>query len=52
MSARETVPASFVDLARRLTEVSRPILKRYYRQKLDIIDNWGAWFPEPVTTPK
>ena len=38
MSAREAVPASFVDLARRLTEVSRPILKRYYRQKLDIID--------------
>ena len=27
-----------MDLARRLTEVSRPILKRYYRQKLDIID--------------
>jgi len=27
-----------VDLARRLTEVSRPILKRYYRKTLDIID--------------
>jgi inositol-phosphate phosphatase / L-galactose 1-phosphate phosphatase / histidinol-phosphatase len=27
-----------VDLARRLTEVSRPILRRYYRQKLEIID--------------
>jgi inositol-phosphate phosphatase/L-galactose 1-phosphate phosphatase/histidinol-phosphatase len=38
VSARETVPAAFVDLARRLTEVSRPILRRYYRQKLDIID--------------
>jgi len=38
VSARETVPASFVDLARRLTEVSRPILKRYYRKTLDIID--------------
>jgi inositol-phosphate phosphatase/L-galactose 1-phosphate phosphatase/histidinol-phosphatase len=38
VSAREAVPAAFVDLARRLTEVSRPILRRYYRQKLDIID--------------
>jgi inositol-phosphate phosphatase / L-galactose 1-phosphate phosphatase / histidinol-phosphatase len=38
VSAREAVPAPFVDLARRLTEVSRPILKRYYRQKLEIID--------------
>ena len=42
MSARETVqpeiPGTFVDLACRLTEVSRPILKRYYRKKLDIID--------------
>jgi len=32
------VPAEFVDLARRLTEVSRPILRRYYRKTLDIID--------------
>jgi inositol-phosphate phosphatase/L-galactose 1-phosphate phosphatase/histidinol-phosphatase len=32
------VPKEYVDLARRLTEVSRPILKRYYRQRLDIID--------------
>ena len=38
MGAAETVPLAFVDLARRLTEVSRPILRRYYRQKLDIID--------------
>jgi inositol-phosphate phosphatase/L-galactose 1-phosphate phosphatase/histidinol-phosphatase len=38
LSDRSTVPAEFVDLARRLTEVSRPILKRYYRKKLDIID--------------
>jgi inositol-phosphate phosphatase/L-galactose 1-phosphate phosphatase/histidinol-phosphatase len=38
VSARETVPSAFVDLAGRLTEVSRPILRRYYRQKLDIID--------------
>jgi inositol-phosphate phosphatase/L-galactose 1-phosphate phosphatase/histidinol-phosphatase len=42
VSARETaaleVPADCVDLARRLTEVSRPILKRYYRKALDIID--------------
>jgi inositol-phosphate phosphatase / L-galactose 1-phosphate phosphatase / histidinol-phosphatase len=38
VNAREAVPAAFVDLARRLTEVSRPILRRYYRQKLDIID--------------
>lgn len=38
MSADGTVPAAFVDLARRLTQVSRPILRRYYRQKLDIID--------------
>ncbi|HVO03099.1 MAG TPA: histidinol-phosphatase [Candidatus Cybelea sp.] len=32
------VAAEFVELARRLTEVSRPILRRYYRKKLDIID--------------
>ncbi len=32
------VPAAFIDLARRLTEVSRPILRSYYRRKLDIID--------------
>ena len=38
MAANETVPSDYVDLARRLTEVSRPILRRYYRQKLDIID--------------
>ena len=38
MNAIEAVPLAFVDLARRLTEVSRPILRRYYRQKLDIID--------------
>jgi inositol-phosphate phosphatase/L-galactose 1-phosphate phosphatase/histidinol-phosphatase len=34
----DTVDDAFVDLARRLTEVSRPILRRYYRKKLDIID--------------
>jgi inositol-phosphate phosphatase/L-galactose 1-phosphate phosphatase/histidinol-phosphatase len=33
----ESVRPEFVDLARRLTEVSRPILRRYYRRKLDII---------------
>jgi inositol-phosphate phosphatase/L-galactose 1-phosphate phosphatase/histidinol-phosphatase len=33
-----SVPGEFVDLARRLTEVSRPILRSYYRRKLDIID--------------
>ena len=33
-----SVPGEFFDLARRLTEVSRPILRRYYRRKLDIID--------------
>jgi inositol-phosphate phosphatase/L-galactose 1-phosphate phosphatase/histidinol-phosphatase len=33
-----TVPSEFIDLARRLTEVSRPILRKYYRRKLDIID--------------
>ena len=38
MSAGETVPQAYVDLARRLTEVSRPILRRYYRKSLDIID--------------
>jgi inositol-phosphate phosphatase/L-galactose 1-phosphate phosphatase/histidinol-phosphatase len=38
MSASGAVKPEFVDLARRLTEVSRPILRRYYRQKLDIID--------------
>jgi inositol-phosphate phosphatase/L-galactose 1-phosphate phosphatase/histidinol-phosphatase len=38
VSIGASVPAVFVDLARRLTEVSRPILKRYYRKKLDIID--------------
>jgi inositol-phosphate phosphatase/L-galactose 1-phosphate phosphatase/histidinol-phosphatase len=32
-----SVRPEFIDLARRLTEVSRPILRRYYRQKLDII---------------
>ncbi|HVZ03044.1 MAG TPA: histidinol-phosphatase [Dongiaceae bacterium] len=34
----DRVPGEFVDLARRLTEVSRPILRQYYRRKLDIID--------------
>ena len=34
----DQVPAEFVDCARRLTEVSRPILRKYYRRKLDIID--------------
>jgi inositol-phosphate phosphatase / L-galactose 1-phosphate phosphatase / histidinol-phosphatase len=34
----DRVPAAFIDLARRLTEVSRPILRSYYRRKLDIID--------------
>jgi inositol-phosphate phosphatase/L-galactose 1-phosphate phosphatase/histidinol-phosphatase len=34
----ERVPQEFIDLAHRLTEVSRPILRRYYRKKLDIID--------------
>ncbi|MDQ7249463.1 histidinol-phosphatase [Dongia sedimenti] len=38
MSDPESVPSAFVDLACRLTEVSRPILRRYYRKKLDIID--------------
>jgi inositol-phosphate phosphatase/L-galactose 1-phosphate phosphatase/histidinol-phosphatase len=38
VSTSETVPAEYVDLARRLTEVSRPILRRYYRKALDIID--------------
>jgi inositol-phosphate phosphatase/L-galactose 1-phosphate phosphatase/histidinol-phosphatase len=33
-----SVPGEFVDLARRLTEVSRPILRSYYRRKLDIVD--------------
>ncbi|HEY4163341.1 MAG TPA: histidinol-phosphatase [Dongiaceae bacterium] len=32
-----SIRPEFVDLARRLTQVSRPILRRYYRQKLDII---------------
>jgi inositol-phosphate phosphatase/L-galactose 1-phosphate phosphatase/histidinol-phosphatase len=32
------VPGEYIDLARRLTDVSRPILRRYYRKKLDIID--------------
>jgi inositol-phosphate phosphatase/L-galactose 1-phosphate phosphatase/histidinol-phosphatase len=32
------VLGEYIDLARRLTEVSRPILRRYYRKKLDIID--------------
>jgi inositol-phosphate phosphatase/L-galactose 1-phosphate phosphatase/histidinol-phosphatase len=27
----------FIDLARRLTEISRPILRRYYRQKLEVV---------------
>jgi len=35
---RVAVATEFVDLARRLTEVSRPILRRYYRKTLDIID--------------
>jgi inositol-phosphate phosphatase/L-galactose 1-phosphate phosphatase/histidinol-phosphatase len=34
----ETVRPEFIDQAGRLTAISRPILKRYYRQKLDIID--------------
>jgi inositol-phosphate phosphatase/L-galactose 1-phosphate phosphatase/histidinol-phosphatase len=38
LSDRATVPTEFVDLARRLTEISRPILRRYYRKTLDIID--------------
>jgi inositol-phosphate phosphatase / L-galactose 1-phosphate phosphatase / histidinol-phosphatase len=36
--ASDGVPAEFIELARRLTEVSRPILRKYYRRKLDIID--------------
>ena len=34
----EHVRSEFVDLAVRLTEISRPILRKYYRRKLDIID--------------
>jgi inositol-phosphate phosphatase/L-galactose 1-phosphate phosphatase/histidinol-phosphatase len=34
----DRVQPEFIDLARRLTEVSRPILRSYYRRKLDIID--------------
>jgi inositol-phosphate phosphatase/L-galactose 1-phosphate phosphatase/histidinol-phosphatase len=34
----EQVRPEFIDGARRLTEVSRPILRAYYRRKLDIID--------------
>ena len=36
--ANAGIPGEFIDLARRLTEVSRPILRQYYRRKLDIID--------------
>lgn len=34
----DQVRPEFIDQAGRLTAISRPILKRYYRQKLDIID--------------
>ena len=32
----DQVPQDFVDLANRLADASRPILKSYYRRKLDI----------------
>jgi inositol-phosphate phosphatase / L-galactose 1-phosphate phosphatase / histidinol-phosphatase len=40
------VPDEFVTLGLRLTEISRPILRKYYRRKIDIIDKDDA---SPVT---
>ena len=37
MSSAAAVPAEFLTLARNLVDISRPILRGYYRTKLDII---------------